>query len=417
MVSTHFDAIVVGGGPAGSMTAYFLARSGVRVAVIDSSVFPRPKACGGGLQVRAIAEIPFDLASVSRGKLSRMTLSAGLRDIATNAYTDTLVQSVLRSEFDEYLIRKAAEAGACIYEGTPVRDLDVSLDGGDDAGDDKRVVIRTDRGEFSADCLVGADGANSIVRKRLNERGDYFWQAAVYCEIPGDYIRESSLQRDCMQIDWGTLPSGYAWVFPKDGYVNVGAGGPFSIARHLKEYVARFLKAKSLLRSSLPKSVRFIGHQLPTLTARTKLASKRVVLVGDAAGLVEPFTGDGISFACQSARTAAECILRALNSRALDLTEYHARIMSRIGPELMWSRKLLSLSVSFPKLIPRLFKESDQVWQTFCKTLRGEGSFRQLKQDVLGPLRFAWKGMDWLASARERKILNSFSDWRFRELT
>ncbi len=398
MNSSHFDAIIIGAGPAGSMTAYFLAKAGVRVALVDAGVFPRSKPCGGGLQARALLDIPFDVSHILRATMCRMSLSFGLRNIAARAYSQPLVYGVLRTEFDHYLLQRAVDAGACVYEGSSVRSLNVN--------DGAPISVRVDSGEIHGNCLVGADGANSVVRKLLNTRENYFWQAAVYCEVPDACVNSRVLQQDCMLVDWGTLPSGYAWVFPKNGYVNIGAGGPFSIARHLKRYAMAFLESRSLLKHCFAEEFKFIGHQLPSLTAKTRLAAGRVILVGDAAGLVDPFTGDGISFACQSARIASECIVQALSSSDIDLTEYHARITSQVADQLLWSRKLLSLSVAFPRLIPRLFYHNDRAWETFCKTLRGEGSFQQLKRDILGPFEFAWNGIDWFTQMRERSILN-----------
>lgn len=397
MNSTHYDVIVIGGGPSGSMTAYFLAKAGVRTALIDADVFPRSKPCGGGLQARTLLDIPFDLSHLFRGTMHRMSLSFALCDAWTRAYPQPLVYSVLRSEFDYHLLRCAESAGVAVYQASPLRGLD--LNGGGP------VSVRIDGKELRAHCLVGADGANSVVRGLLNGREDYFWQAAVYCEVPDELVNPDTVQQDCMMVDRGTLPSGYAWVFPKVGYVNIGAGGPVTMARHLKRYVMAFIDTRRLLKSSLPERWGLIGHQLPTLTARTRLAGRRVVLVGDAAGLVEPFTGDGISLACRSARVASDCIYQALNSGVIDLNEYHDRLLAQIGGELLWSRKLLSISMSFPRLIHHLFKNNDRVWQTFCKTLRGEESFQRLKKDVLGPFEFAWKAIDLFTQLRERNIL------------
>jgi len=269
------------------------------------------------------------------------------------------------------------------------------------------VSVRLDAAELRSTCLVGADGANSIVRARLNDRQDYFWQAALSCEIPEELIDRRLLNPECMVVDWGTLRCGYAWVFPKRGYVNVGAGGPVKIARHLKRYIAEFVRAIGLLKADSIEGLNFKGHYLPTMTKRARLASKRVLLVGDAAGVVEPFTGDGISFACQSARIASEIIFRALDSGPVDLTQYGPLVNAEIGSELQWARHLLAFSATCPRLIYRLFRSNERAWETFCRTLRGEASFGRLKKDILGPFEFPWKAVDALAHLRLRTLPTS----------
>ena len=386
MKSSHFDVIVIGAGPAGSMTAFRLAKAGIRTALVDASAFPRAKTCGGGLQARALPEIPFDVSHLFRRALRGITLSYGLKDRWTRKYPEPLVYSILRIEFDHYLLRQAESAGALIYIPSPVRGLEVDGRG--------PVSVRLDSGELTAACLVGADGANSIVRTLLNNRQDYFWQAAVSCEIEEELIDRGAFDPQCMIVDWGTLRSGYAWVFPKRGYVNVGAGGPLPIARQLKGYVMEFVRAIRLLKPQSTEMLGLRGHHLPTLTKRARVSAKRILLVGDAAGVVEPFTGDGISFACQSARIASQFIFRALNAGSVDLTNYGSLISEEIGGELLWAKNLLSISATCPGLIYRLFRTNDRVWETFCRTLRGEESFRRLKRDILGPFEFAWKAAD-----------------------
>ena len=401
MSSTRFDVVVVGGGPAGSLTSYFLAKAGVSTALLDGRTFPRPKPCGGGLQARAMLEIPFHLGHLLRGALHSMNLSYGLRNTCTRHYPEPLVYSILRSEFDHFLLQRAAQAGVRVYEGHGVRAVELPGRG--------PAAVRTGRGDFLAQCLVGADGANSLVRGALNRRRDFFWQAAVSCEIPEEAVNEDAVNAGTMIVDWGSLPSGYAWAFPKRGSVNVGAGGPIAIARHLKSYVSKFVETAKILKKGFADRLILSGHQLPTLTRTARLSAARVLLVGDAAGVVEPFTGDGISFACRSARIAARSILGALNIGDLDLTAYGAQLISEIGSELWWSRKLLSVSVAFPGLIYRLFRTNDRVWNTFCKTLRGETNFHRLKKDVLGPFEFAWRAIDTFTQLRERTILNAKS--------
>ncbi len=399
MRRTLFDVAVVGGGPAGSLTAYHLAKAGVRTAILEASSFPRQKACGGGLQIRTLREIPFDVSHLFRGTMRGASVSFGLTDEWTRRYPAPLVHNIFRSEFDHYLVQEAVKAGAVLFERTGLRQIDRDHSG--------PISLRTGAGEVQAHVVVGADGANSVVRPYLNDRQNYFWQAAVYCELPNDCLNVNVLPPDCMLIDWGTLPSGYAWAFPKSGYVNVGAGGPIHIARHLKRYVEGFLRARGLLKPSALRDLHLVGHQLPTLTKQAVVSGRGIVLVGDAAGVVEPFTGDGIAYACQSARLAFESIWRGLESGNLDFTHYQELLFSHIRNELLWSRKLISISVAFPRLIRRLFKNDERVWRTFCETLRGEESFQRLKKQILGPLEFAWAAVDLFTRLRERSVLRS----------
>ncbi len=396
--SNQYDVIVVGAGPAGSLTAYHLARAGVRVALLDAKLFPREKPCGGGVQQRASTRIPFDWCDVARTTLRNVTLSFRLGNPLTRCYAEPLVYSVLRSEFDQHLMTVAQKAGAAIILGAKV--VAVS------PNDNGLVQVQTENEIFRARALVGADGANSIVSRELNARSTYFWQAGLYCEIPQESVNADVLDPASMRIDWGTLPSGYAWIFPKNGYVNVGVGCPSSLGRLLRPYLKRFLSSERLVPPGVLAKLKFAGHQLPTLTRRTKVASGPILLVGDAAGLVEPFTGDGISYACHSAEIASGVILEGLQQSLVDLASYQARLWSEVGAELIWARRLLSFAVAFPRSIYRMFDRNEQIWETFCKVLRGEESFRRLTSAVLGPLSMVRAPVQFLLEQYERRKLS-----------
>jgi flavin-dependent dehydrogenase len=312
-----------------------------------------------------------------------------------------LVHSVLRREFDQHLLSAARAAGAVVLEGVRVTSCSTNPAGG--------VEIATDAKPFHGQIVVGADGAYSVLARSLNHRADYFWQAAIYCEVPDDCLNRDTSHRLPMSIDWGSLPSGYAWAFPKRGCVNVGVGCPASIARHLRPYLRDFLNRERLLRPGALSELKFAGHQLPTMTSRTALAGNSIVLVGDAAGLVEPLTGDGISYACHSAQIAADVILDCLHHPARKLEQYEQRVREEIGADLVWSRRLLSLAVTFPKFMYSLVKNNDDVWETLCRVLRGEETFRSLTRTILGPLRFLRMPIEIVTERIERRRLLKYS--------
>jgi flavin-dependent dehydrogenase len=336
---------------------------------------------------------------VIRGTVRSVSLTYELTGAHTRHHASPLVFMVLRSEFDKYLLDQARAAGADVLYGVRARQITSGVAG--------PVEVLTDSAGFTCDCAVGADGANSIVARQLNTRANYFWQAAVYCEIPDTLLEPAAIERDRMLVDWGTLRGGYAWAFPKDGSVNVGTGGPIPVARYLRSYAARFAVVSRLVREDVAATLRFTGHQLPTLTKRTLLARGRFLLVGDAAGLVDPFTGDGISAACQSAQIASEAIVRELGKGVSELCSYADYLRSALAAELQWSRRLLSLSIAVPTRIYSLFRTSDKAWQTFCRVVSGQDSFQTLKREVLGPLGFASRTLELLAMLCEGRALSA----------
>jgi len=391
-----FDVVVIGGGPAGSMTAYRLAKAGIKVLVLDARQFPRDKPCGGGLQVRALPRLPFDWSPVNRGALNGISFSFRLAKQFTRTYPQPLVHSVLRTEFDEFLLRSAEQAGATVRERTKVTAIRTNAD---------TTEVDTEQGCFVARVVVGADGANGISKQSLNNRTDYYWQTGLSCEVPMDHFASGAIDPNLMRVDWGALPSGYAWIFPKDGFVNVGAGWPNEIGRQGKAYLARFLDSAKMLKPGAAATLAFKGHQLPTMTSSTKLSQGSILLVGDAAGMIEPFTGDGISYGLHGAEIAAEAICRNLDRQRPDLAEYDQQVRHEIGREIHWSRQLLRFYVTFPRLVHQVFVHSDSVWSAFCKILRGEESFRFFRQPARWIPESLWAPLDRLAESCERRRL------------
>lgn len=396
--SGAWDVIVAGGGPAGAITAWHLASAGMKVAVVDASRFPRDKACGGGVQVRAEKWIPFEWRSVVRSEIRRADFSYKLTERFTRHYADPLVYCVLRTEFDKLLLDAARRAGAAVFEGVRVSAVEPGPES---------VTVKTAAGDLRARYAVGADGANSVVGRWLNERRNFFWQAAIYMELPTGPLRAQPPE-DALRIDWASLPSGYAWLFPKDDYVNIGAGCPVPLAKSLRQYLRGFLAAEGLMDPGAVEDLKPSGHLLPTLTHRTIAAGNGLFLVGDAAGLVEPLTGEGICYACHSGALAAKALTECFNSAASATEAYTHSLKREIGFEIALARRLLSLAVAFPRAFYWVFRSSDEVWCTFCRVLRGEMTFEHLRNRILGPLKVLGSAIDSLVDWSERKRLMEY---------
>jgi len=361
----RFDVIVVGGGPAGAVSAYCLADAGLRVALIDRARFPRDKTCGGGLQVRLFEHLPIDVRPVLRGAMSGIAFSRDFGSRFARRSPAPLVHGVLRREFDAFLVEAAAAKGAHVIDGVRVDAVEQN---------DGEAVVVTAGGRYHARVVVGADGANGIVRRTLNDETAFFTQAGLSCEIPRELAAEERLAGDLMRVDWGTLPSGYAWVFPKDASINVGVGAPVTLARRLRRYLEEFLARERLLTAAHVDldALNVRGHKLPTVTRHSRLVNGRVLVVGDAAGFIEPFTGDGISYGVHSARLASDAIIALLAGRTSDLSGYERTAREEIASDLETARRVKALFDTLPRVFHAVFRRSDRAWRAACQVVRGE---------------------------------------------
>lgn len=317
-----FDIAVVGAGPAGAIAAYAAARRGLRVALIDRSTFPRDKTCGDGIgpvAVSILRDFGLDDVLAARRRIEAFTVlgPAGQRTenpipVLKNKSTDVFV--VPRMEFDEHLFRAALAAGAEDLTGTRY----VGMAESDDRG--RSIELRDGSGvrrTLRAHLVIGADGAYSAVRKDLvgkEQRNPEFWGVAMraYAESPHFDVDGAAGPSMLFEFSPDLLPS-YGWVFPVGGgTINVGVGLPFAQLRErgldprqlLTNFVER-LREGGIEVGDL-RDTR--GHQLPGVMGMPQLTFGRAALIGDAASMINPVSGEGIAYAM----TAARRLIKAL---------------------------------------------------------------------------------------------------------
>ncbi len=315
MSRSRFDVLVVGGGPAGSVAALVLARGGVRVALVDKAAFPRDKACGDvvgprGLQLlsdlglaRPNGRDVGDMLVVGpTGRRVRLPCADGLTYPGYGT-------AVARTAFDATLHAAAVSAGATPFVGRAQDPLE----------EEGRIVgYRLSTGEaIDADFVIGADGATSEVAAAadLVDPNLVLWGFAVRTYLPQSVDLPAIVLWD--PTPWRAFP-GYGWIFPgEDGCANVGLGigtradrkAGANAVRALPEFLGH-LRALGLLDETAPPlPPRRLGGWLKMGMVGTTPAKGRILLVGDAAGLVNPMQGEGISQAMTSGRAAAEAIL------------------------------------------------------------------------------------------------------------
>lgn len=313
-MSTRFDVAIIGAGPAGSSAAYFLARAGAKVLLLDKATFPRDKTCGDGLVPRALpilAEMGvLDSINACGWKLDHLEVSAPSGcsvhfDIPPLPHAPNHALVIPRFELDNLLLQRAIESGADFRGGIHVRGLKTAADG---------ITISANE-NYHATLAIVATGANTALLSSLglNPPKPNIVAARAYFEgIP------SLPTHFQFRFDGVVLP-GYGWIFPLSiSSANIGAG--FIRTGKREHYQSAQTAFNSFIQSHALKTMLGNAPQIGALKSfpiRTDFASaptfaERVLLVGEAAGLVNPLTGDGIDFALESGKIAAEHILNML---------------------------------------------------------------------------------------------------------
>jgi geranylgeranyl reductase family protein len=292
----RIDVLVVGAGPAGSATAIHLARQGAGVLLVDKARFPRDKPCGGGLTGRALRHVPCDVEPAVEHVVDRFVLRAGYRRPVTRASSAPLIRMTQRRRLDLHLVEQAAVSGADFRDGVRVEELAF--------GDDVFTAV-VGGSHVQASYLVGADGANGVVARATGLGEGIVRGVALEGNVPWGPL-DPERYRGTAWVELGVVPGGYGWVFPKGDHANLGVGGWHEQGPHLRAHLDRLARAHGVDPSAL-SDVR--GHRLPMRRLGAAAACGRVLLVGDAAGLVDPLSGDGIYEAFVSAALAADAIL------------------------------------------------------------------------------------------------------------
>ena len=306
-----FDIAVVGAGPAGSVAAYRLASAGVRTLLVDKASFPRDKPCGGGVTGRAARLLPFSIEPVVEDVVDRIECRLHYGPRFERRARAPLAYMTQRKRLDHFLLQKAAEAGADVRDGVKVADVRadaLTVDGEEIAGahrDRRRRLQRHDRARSRA---RRGDRPRRRARGKLPARARF---------------------AHAMVLELAVVRGGYGWVFPKGDHINVGVGGDESEGPRLREHLRRLCEStestRQRRRTRAATACRCGGR-------RAALARGTAAVIGDAAGLVDPFSGDGMYEAFLSAQLVAEAALDVLAGRAEGSSRTQQAVARRITP-------------------------------------------------------------------------------------
>ncbi|MEV4441762.1 geranylgeranyl reductase family protein [Streptomyces sp. NPDC049577] len=371
-----WDVIVVGAGPAGASAAHAAAAAGRRVLLLEKAELPRYKTCGGGIIGPSRDALPPGFALPLRDRVHAVTFSLDGRLTRTRRAKRMLFGLVNRPEFDAALVESARAAGAELRTGVTVSRVEQH----GPAVPDRRTVavVLGDGRTLLARAVVGADGSAGRIGAHVGvelEQVDLGLEAEI--PVPAT-VAEDWAGR--VHIDWGPLPGSYGWVFPKGDTLTVGVisarGDGAATKRYLEDFIARLgLAGFEPAISS--------GHLTRCRTSGSPLSRGRVIVCGDAAGLLEPWTREGISFALRSGRLAGEWAVRiaeaqdAVDARRQALN-YAFAIKAGLGIEMGVGRRLLSAFERHPGLFHAALTGFGPAWRLFARITRGTTTLAEI---------------------------------------
>jgi geranylgeranyl reductase family protein len=390
----NYDVVVCGAGPSGAMAATEAARLGLKVALLEKQFLPRHKTCGGGMPMvmqtvlQDLAPEAFVESDVTHMRHTWNFADSYLAPINPPGSGDRLsLWMVQRSIFDNTLAQRAVQAGAELRDGLAVRSLEVEPDG---------VRIRAEGiktgSEFLAKAryVIGADGANGITVKSTNLRKDRAIAIAMEVEHPHSWGEgHIELRPDVAHLEYGAVKRGYGWIFPKADHLNIGAGlfrpdqkdarGGREIRLQLQKTIFDYMDALGVKYDR--EALKFHAHPLPTWSGKETLHEGRILLVGDAAGLINPLFGDGIFHAVKSGMIAAQC----LSEDAAD--QYTDRIHDEFAANFDAALNLAKVFYQWTGVCYKYGVKYERATRIATQLLCGELLFTNMKERALRRLK------------------------------
>jgi len=319
------DVLIVGGGPAGSSCARRLVAAGLDVIVLDKSTFPRDKVCAGWITPAVIDDLAIDLHDYRQGRICQpihaFRTGSMQGPYIYNQYDDTVSYGIRRREFDDYLLKRS---GAELRLGEPLDEI---------RRVDQHWIVNE---SIKAEMLVGAGGHFCPVARHLGAKVGREEQAVAAQEIEFEMseqqARSCGIEADTPELFFYPDLSGYAWVFRKENFLNIGVGR--EVGEHISQSAAQFLelcKQEGKIPADVPAKLKGHAYLLYDHADR-KVIDEGVLLIGDAAGLAYTESGEGIRPAVESGLMAAQVIINARGQyQQQNLQVYAGDLSHRFG--------------------------------------------------------------------------------------
>ncbi len=358
-----YDVIVAGSGPAGATTAYRLAKAGLSVLILERDYLPRYKPCGGGLSLKIDRILDIDIKDFIEATVFGAYFSYGQKEGTHLMSEQPVAYMVMRDKLDAHLAYEAVRAGATLLTGNKVEGINTAKNG---------YEVFTKNEVFTCRYVVGADGVNGTVRRFIYPNAVRTIAASIEAEIAVD---QSTLDKhsNYVHIDFGVIPYGYAWVFPKKGMLSVGIAGFKGVVKRPKEFFDNFIKGHNTL--SGINGFTYKGYPLPLFRNQQILTKDGVILTGDAGNLVDPFFGEGIYYAVRSAQLASSVICDSIRNGSTDLSRYDKLLSNEFYPEFRAAQKVSQFVYACPRIWYDILTERTELAEKYFNVLRGNNRY------------------------------------------
>ena len=365
MTSGKFDVIITGAGPAGCATAIALANSGLKIALLEKSQFPRDKTCGDALSVDVVNQLAMLSPELAENfsKITEKVPSHGVRIYAPNhRFVDIPFihrgqkkcgYICKRFDFDLLLFRHLKQyANVKILENCQVNDVSSTTN---------KLELTTTKGDFTGQIVVGADGAQSVIARKLAGLNQFKKHHSAGIRVYYEGVQPIHPENYIELYFFHKILPGYLWIFPlPDDHANVGigmlsseiSGKKINLKNVLQELLSSEPQLKERFKAAKPLETPR-GFGLPLGSKKRKISGNRFLLTGDAAGLIDPFSGEGIANAIRSGRIAADHIQKCFEQHIFSAPFNQA--YDKAVYQKMWKEFQISYSLQRLCRYTRLF--------------------------------------------------------------
>jgi geranylgeranyl reductase family protein len=377
MNSNLYDIIIIGAGVAGSTAAYELASAGFKVLVLEKEKLPRYKTCGGGVVRRVVKLLPFEIEQVAERKLHRADIYDHENELCFRVKREEpIVYMMMRDSFDLFILKRAVEKGTAVKDECEATNILVS---------GKEVTIQAGQDYFSSRFVIAADGATGISARSLGLNTDNGKIPALEYEVVVD-DHTFSQHKDSARFDFGVVPYGYAWVFPKKNHLSIGVAALKKVGQPLRELMKEYFKIIEIREENI-EGIEKHGYVIPINKERRNFYLNRILFAGDIMGLADPITAEGISYSIESGMLAAKAVIEN-NFDVSKTGEAYKQSLSLILKELKGAEFLSKFVYGPPSLRKFVFKHyGDRLSQLLTDVIMMEMKYSSLVNDPMNYLK------------------------------